>query len=434
MKRFTILVLIFINVISLANSQSTFQSLEDVWSYALENNPDNEVYLLRIEKAMKDHKTANSYVYPKVNLALSGQYNNEIPPTPVPGEIFGMPGETVYTQFGQAYNYSRGLNISKSILDWQSIFQAKIAKSNVGLLKAEKALFEQNLKQQVAQVYYAALTAQEAVELAEEDLILSDSTLLLSLDKFQQGFIDIRFLNQVRINKNNAKDKLEKNKLYYFENETNLKILLGLTVENTIILNEKIQLDELNTPSSVSPDLLSLDFYKIQVDNSSFVARQAKSRFLPKLDIVSFWGSIQFQDDLKYSMNSNDWLLNRYIGVNLSVPLFTGFANKNQYKSAKISENIALLNYDEAKRKSLLNDNVLYENYITAKHSVKMAEENLKLSKENIQLAQSNYSEGLISLDNFLSVYDDYLTVENQYLSSLSDYLIYKATIQSRNN
>jgi outer membrane protein TolC len=434
MKRFVTLLLISINAVTLANCQSTFQSLEEVWSYALKNNPDNEVYVLRIEKAMKDHKTANSYLYPKVYLGLSGQYNNEIPATPVPGEIFGMPGETVFAEFGQTYNYSRGLNISKPLFDWQSVFQAKIAKSNITLVKAEKALFHQNLRQQVAQVYYAALTALAAVELAQKDLILADSTLLLTTDKYKQGLIDSRVLNQVKINKNNAKDRLDKNKLYYLENEIALKILLGLTTNDTIILNEKIKLNELNVLDSVSPDVLSLDLYRIQLENSNFAAKQAKARFMPKLDIVSFWGSIQFQEDFKYSLNSSDWLLSRYIGLNLSVPLFTGFANKNQYRSAKISRDIAQLNYEEAKRKSSLNDNILYNNYLTSKQSVRTAEENLQLAGENVQLAYSNFSEGLISLDSYLSVYDDYLTVENQFLSSLSDYLINNATIQSRNN
>lgn len=143
---------------------------------------------------------------------------------------------------------------------------------------------------------------------------------------------------------------------------------------------------------------------------------------------------MQYQEDFKLSMKSSDWQPNRYIGLNLSIPIFTGFANKNKYQSAKISQNIARLNYDEAKRKSSLNDSILFNNYITAKHSVQTAEQNLKLADENVQLAYSKYSEGLISLDNYFAVYDDYLAVENQYFNRLSDYLINKAIIQSRNN
>ncbi len=433
MKKFVSLTIYFIISIGWANGQHTFHTLEEIWSYALEKNPDNTVYQLQVERAVKDYKTANSFLYPKIQFGMSGQYNKEIPETPVPGEIFGKPGETIYAQFGQTYNYTRGFSVSKTLFDWQSMFQTKITQSNTNLVKAEKALFEQNLKQQLAQVYYAALTAQAAVELSQKDLALADSTLLLSTNRFQQGIIDNLTLNQAKINKNNALDRLEQNKQYLFENETNLKMLLGLNPRDTIFLSEKIQLNENISLETIIPDELNLNLYKIQKEKAGFVTKQAISRFSPKLDIVTYWGGVQYQDDFKFSMKSSDWQPNRYIGLNLSIPLFTGFANKNQYQSAKISQNIAQLKYDEAIRKSSLNDSILFNNYVSAKHSVQLALQNLELANENAQFAYSKYSEGLISLDNYLSVYDDYLAVENQYFSRLADYLINKAIIQSRN-
>jgi len=431
MKKFVSITFSFIISISWANGQHTFHSLEEIWSYAHENNPDNTVYQLQVEKAIKDHKTAISYLYPKINFGMAGQYNLEIPETPIPGEFSGNPGGTTFVQLGLAYNYTWGLSASKTLFDWQSMFQAKIAKTNTSLMKAEKALFEQNLKQQVAQVYYATLTALAAVALSQKDLTLADSTLLLSTNRFQQGLIDNLTLNQAKINKNNALDRLDQNKQYLFENETNLKILLGLTTGDTLLLSEKIQLYENTALETITPDELSINLYKIQTENTGFVTKKAISRFSPKLDFVLFTGGIQYQDDFTFSMN--DWQPSQYIGLNLSIPLFTGFSNKNQYQSAKISQNIAQLNYDEAIRKSSLNDNILFNNYITAENSVQTAQQNLELADKNVQLAYSKYSEGLISLDNYLSVYDDYLAVENQYFSRLSDYLINKAIIQSRN-
>jgi outer membrane protein TolC len=115
------------------------------------------------------------------------------------------------------------------------------------------------------------------------------------------------------------------------------------------------------------------------------------------------------------------------------MPLFSGFGNKNQYSSAKISQYIARLNYEEENRKSSLSDSILLNNYLSSGKLARIADENIKLSRENVQLAYSKYSEGLISLDNYLSVYDDYLLVESQYFSRLSDYMINKAIILSRN-
>ena len=433
MKKIVSLSFVLIASISLTKGQNTFRSLNEIWSYSLKNNPDNSVYQLQVEKALKDNLTAKSYLYPKINAGFSGQYNMEIPETPIPGEIFGRPGETIFAEFGQTYNYTAGLSTSITLLNWQSKFQSKIAQSNVNLAKAEKDLFEQNLKQQLAQVYYAVLTSKAAVDLSEKDLSLADSTLVLTINRFQQGLIDNLTLNQAKINKNNAFDRLEQNKQYLFENETNLKILLGMPPTDTFLLTEQIQFDENVTLETISPNDLNLTLYKIQTENAVFAKKQVFSRFIPKLDIVTYLGGIQYQEDFKFSLNSNDWQPNRYIGVNLSIPIFTGFATKNQYQSAKITQNIAQMNYEEAQRKSSLNDSILFNNYINAKHSVETVTQNLKLANENVQLAYSKYSEGIIGLDNYLSVFDDYLTIENQYFSRLSDYFINKGIILSRN-
>jgi len=433
MKKFVSLTIAFIITISWVNGQHTFHSLEEIWSYALENNPDNTVYQMQVEKAFSDQKTASSALYPKIIGGISGQHNMNIAATPIPGEILGRPGEIEYVQFGLPYVYNAGITVSKTLIDWQNIYQSKIAKTNTRLKEAEKSFYEQYLKEQVAQVYYATLTARAGVQNAEEDLLLADSIFQITSDRFREGLIDVLTLNQAKINRNNAFDKLEQNKSFLYGNESNLRILLGLSNSDTLILEEQIKISEPVSIDSIPQNDLSLNRYKIQLAMTDLERKKALSNFSPKLDFISSWGRIQYQEDFTFSLNSSDWQLNSYLGLNLSIPIFSGFGKKNQLSSAKISQNIARHSYEEEIRKSSLNDNILFNNYLTSKLSVQTAAQNLTLADENVQLAYSKYSEGLISLDNYLSVHDDYLAVENQYFSRLSDYLINKAIIQSRN-
>ena len=185
--KISVIIVILFNTFGL-NAQQVLHSLDEIWTYAKENNPDNTVYQLQIEKAVKDQRIAKSSLYPQINAGFSGQYNIDIAETPLPAEIVGKPGETVYARFGQEYSYNGGITISKSILDWQSIFQSKIAKSNTQLKQTEKALFEQTLREQVAQVYYATITAQAAVNNSKEDLTLADSILQIASDRFREVF------------------------------------------------------------------------------------------------------------------------------------------------------------------------------------------------------------------------------------------------------
>jgi outer membrane protein TolC len=388
---------------------------------------------LQVDKATKDQKVASSSLYPAINVGFSGQHNIYIAETPIPGEAVGQPGETEYIKFGLPYAYNGGITVNKTLLDWQSIFQSRIAKSNTQLKQAEKSLFEQNLKEQVAQIYYASLTGQAAVNTAIEDLSLADTILQITSDRYREGLIDALSYNQAKINRNNALDRLEQNKQYLYENIFNLKILLGLSASDTLVLKEQIDLNAHHYIEIVAQNDLSINLYEIQLEISDFERKQALKRFTPKLDFIYYWGGTQYQQDLNLSFNSSDWQRNSYLGINLSIPLFSGFGNKNQYRSAIISQNIARANYEEEIRKSTLSDSILFNNYLSSQKMAKTASENLNISAKNMHLAYSKYSEGLISLDNYLAVYDDYLAVESQYFSRLSDYMINKAIILSRN-
>lgn len=436
MKKIALLAASFLCAnVSALQAQHTFTSLNDVWSYALSNNPESAIYQLKIKQAIQDKRNAISYLYPKVGLSFAGQRNIDIAQSPVPGELVGKPGETVYLKFGQNYAYNGGVTISKTILDWQSMYQYKIAKTNVALQCAEKDYYEQTLKEQVAQTYYATLTAMEAVTIGSRDLEIADSMLYLSTDRFNQGIIDALTLNQAKINRNNVLEQLEQSKQYQQEYINNLKILLGLSVEDTLQLQEKVETTVIGTNdniSTVASNTLYTEPYRLQAEIARYEQKKAIARFAPKIDVSHYFGGTQYQSSFDLSLKSADWKPSKYFGLSISVPLFTGFSNKSQYSAAKISRSIAEKGLQNEIRKSAINDSTLLNGYYASIYRAQAATESYKISGSNISLAAQKYAQGLISLDEYLKVFDDYLGVESQYLNRLSDYLINKATIEAR--
>lgn len=433
-RKYLILALIFslqINV--LMAQQHQFTSVEEIWTYALIHNPENSIYQLKIEQAKEDKRNANSYIYPKISAVFSGQKNIKTPETPVPGEILGKPGETVYLKFGQDYSYNTGLTISKSILNWQAKYQNKIAKLTVSYKETEKKHYEQILKEQSAQIYYAALTANQAVAIGNRDMLIADSLLALANDRFDAGLIDALTLNQVKINRNNVSEKLVQSKEYQHQYLQNLKELLGLTATDSVTLTENIGLQKPILPEyALMPDDSYLDLFRLQTDMAGYEVKKSSARFAPKIDYVHYIGGVQYQNDLTLSFKQENWRPNNYIGLSISIPLFTGFSNKAQYKSAKISKSIAEKSYRDEIRKSAIADSVLLNSYLSAAQRVESATKTYQISENSVELTAQKYSQGLIGLDEYLKLFEDYLDAENQYLNRLSEYLIIRATIEAR--
>ena len=434
MKRLSIWIGMIIYASGTLQAQQTFHSLGEVWEYALSHNAGNHIHELEIEQAKQDKKSAGSFLFPSISGAVNGQDNLDIAKTPVPGELVNQPGETVYLEFAKHYSYNAGINVNYNILDWQAIYQSKISGVNLRLEQAGKVYFEQNLKEQLAQFYFASLTAEKAVEIGLADVAAADTLLQNTLDRFREGTTDALAVNQARINKNKVSENLESSRQYLAQCLNNLKILLGLDAGEKIELTEDLSSATL-TQVSERPlsNLRYLETYRLQQQMSVFETKKAKSLFLPQLGLKGYYGKYQYQDDFTFSFDGDDWKPSTYIGVSVTIPIFTGFSSKSRYSAARIGRQSAESAYRDEVRKSAINDSILYQDYISTMNLSVSGNETYRLSEDNLRLAWQKYEQGLLNLDGYLDVFDDYLSAENKYLSNLSEFLTKKATIESRN-
>ena len=416
-----------------AKAQYSFYSLDSVWKFALSQNSDYQIRLLQVEQARQDRRAAQSFLFPTVSAGAGGQDNIDLSVTPVPGELVGQPGETVNLKFGKRYNYTAGLTVDYNVLNWQKIYRSKMAQTNLELMQANRAYYRQDLKEQLGQLYYAALTALKATVIGEHDLAIADTLLQSSEDRFREGTIDALELNQAKINRNTIAQQLETSRQYRDECRSNLKILMGLQASDELMLGESIQAE---TTSGALPGLVSNTSYthifKLQKDYATIEAKKAGSVFLPDLQLKGYWGASQFHDELAFSFKSGDWQANSYVGLSVSIPIFNGLANRSNYRSAKLEQEIAVQNYANEIRKADINDQLLYRQIMSNREIARSGESTFNLSAQNLKLAASKYDEGLISMDAYLKVFDDYLAAESSYLNSLSEFLSHKVIFESR--
>ena len=409
-------------------------SLRDAWGIAFDHNPDYENYQLNQQKAEIDFKASRSYRFPTVTAGFDGQRNLALATTPIPGEIFGEPeGTTINAQFGQEYNYNAGIAISKSIVDRQKVLQSKLSKLNVKHTETQLEAYRQLLKQQVSLHYYTAMIAKRAMVISQQDMEVADSIVLLSEQKFEEGVIDAITVNQAKINVNFVKQAMINNQLLFDQNISELKKLFGMHLADSLILVEEL---EYEFPDHYRVEDLPVD---LEIALSSINEQQAdlqvslqKSLFVPKLSLNSYYGTQQFREDFGLSFDNDAWNNFSYIGLNISVPIFTGFKNKNQYKASKVAQKIAQNELEKTGLSASINDELLVNEYNRSQQNARAALETFGLYEENRRLTYQKYTEGLLSLDHYLSVFEDYIEAENVFLNALSNTYGHYSQIISR--
>lgn len=411
----------------------TLGSLEEALKLSLTSNVDYQNYILNQKKADLEYRQSRNYRLPTITGSFSGQRNVDLAVTPLPGEIFGQPDQTVEAQFGQKYNYNAGLTISKNLFNREARLQSKISKLNTKFAAVEKDAFENLLKEQVSLYYYTGLVAKRAIRIGEQDFESAESIRQLSQEKFEQGTIDALALNNSQINVNSVSQNLNSSKQLEYQCITELKKLLRMNASDTLTLSEEIEED---WPKSIDLKQLQTDHLvksaALQLQQADMQVKLSRAVLLPSVSMNSYYGRQQFRDDFGLSFSNGSWTNYSYLSLNLSVPIFTGFSNRSKIKQSQLSQQIALSEKQQAEQHATLNDELLLTDYELATDDVRSTLETYQLYEKNKELTFQKYEQGLISLDSYLAVFEDYIKAENAYLNTLSKLYTYYSQIIPR--
>ena len=399
----------------------------------LKNNSNLKIFKLKISQSNYDYKASNYFKTPQINGTFNSQDNLKLSTTNIPGAPFGQPGKYIPISLGKPYTNSMGISAVQSVMDWQHIFQSKIAYQNTELLKAQEDQSIQNLKLQILQTYYSIITSLSAIKISEKDLQLSDSIVKIIEYKYTSGIIDESSFNQAKVSSNNIKQNiiqsttLLKQSIAYIKNLVDLPVNTDLQFtlpEQLIVENKPIQ--ELGSDKGLLPlqQLVKIDSLQI---------KEAKAKYYPKFNLVGYKGYDQFRDDLGIDFSRGTWNDYSYISLMATLPIYNGLVSRNKVKSMQYKKEVSKEQLKSATQQSLMNDQNLIENYQSTVKLIEITKNNFELLNKITTANFEKYINGLISLDVYFKSFEDYLKSENTYLNMVSNLQIINANFEARN-
>lgn len=395
-------------------------SFDEVLKLVDSNNFDLKSYQYNTEKTQLALKNAKAHRFPTISGTFNGQRNLELATTPVPGEIFGQPGSTINVQFGQEYTYNTGITVTKSLFDWQASLQVQLSKIKVETAELQMQSYKDLLHQQAGVYYFSALVAKQATELWEQDIQLADSIALLTKQKFEEGIVDRVACNKIEINTSIVRQNLNESQKLYNQSMSELKKLMGIRPDEKLSIEHDVThaVPDIYAAGALSPNK-QIALASLQKQQAKTTINIQKSAFVPKLSFTSYFGRQQFQDDFGLSFGNDAWSNFSYLGLNLSIPIFTGFASKNRLKSSKLDYKIAKEDWENQQLISAIDDTQLLDDYYNSLKNTELSKEILELYHQNKELTFQQYTEGLVSLDKYLNIFEDCLKAENTFLNNL---------------
>ena len=432
---YLVIFFIFIAKLSTASYVDTLviANADELVKLGLKNNSNLKIYKLKITQSNYDYKASNYFKTPQINGTFNSQYNLKLSTTNIPGAPFGQPGKYIPISLGKPFTNSMGISAVQSVMDWQHIFQSKIAYQNTELLKAQEDQSIQNLKLQILQTYYSIITSLSAIKISEKDLQLSDSIVKIIEYKYTSGIIDESSFNQAKVSSNNIKQNiiqsttLLKQSIAYIKNLVDLPVSTDLqfTLPEQLFVENKL-IQELGSDKGLLPlqQLVKIDSLQI---------KEAKAKYFPKFNLVGYKGYDQFRDDFGIDFTKGTWNDYSYISFMATLPIYNGLVNRNKVKSMQFKKEVSKEQLKSATQQSLMNDQNLIENYQSTVKLIEITKNNFELLNKITTANFEKYINGLISLDVYFKSFEDYLKSENTYLNMVSNLQIINANFEARN-
>ncbi len=406
---FTIAISLAASMFSSAQNQPDTLLLEEVVALALENNYSIELADLERQKVIFQQKENKSKLLPEVQAYSTFSNYYAIPKIVIPGEIIGQQG-TIAVEFGTRYDWNTGLIFSQLIYNQSYFTSLTLISEMIRLNELNVKLKKEEVVLQVSQLYCLCQTLNK--QLMALDSTIANMQKLKSLVELQRSNGMARRADVERLEIDINKVKIEKQKLaeHYKEQLNLLRLLTGQSMDFQMLLSQNISIDEKEMATVVNTAYRRTELQIIdkQKETTGLQATIEKQSCLPAL---SAFGQHYYQgmrNKFDFFDGGNDrFYKSGIVGLQLSIPVFDGFARKNRIKKQEIElKKLQTL----VSQTELLDDKERREAWQNYHNS----QQELSILRENVKSAERNYQANLLAYQQQILGLTDLILSENQ--------------------
>ena len=402
-------------------------TLKDAIVYALENKADAKKARLQIEKGEYEIKEVRSRALPQIAANGSLNYNPILQTTVIDGAGFGQPGTTIQAAFGQKWSSTAGVSLNQALYDQAVFVGLKAAKSTREFYQINAQLTEEQVIERVANAYYQVYVTRQNLTVLDNNLKNTTKVKDIIKGQYDNGLAKKIDLDRtmVRISNINTLRQQTINAVTLQENA--LKFFMGLPVDTRISIPET-EFEITPNALSLAPDTTTRTEYLLLKKNEQLLEYQKKSieaNYYPSLSLTGGYNFIGQGPEMPWFKKPSDgvyWSDFASVGLNLRIPIFTGFGTKARVSQA--DNKLASIKVDLEETKLALdlqytNARAQIENSIV---SINNQKENAKLAQEVLTNTNNNYIQGLASLTDLLEAESELVVAQNNYTTALLDY------------
>ena len=437
MKRFLLIIFLLWNGFNISAQSNTF-SLDEAVQYAMQNNAisKNASNDLEIAQAKKWETIATGL--PQISAFIDYANNIKQPISLVPAEFFGgNKGEFAEISFGTKQTFDGTATLNQLLFDGSYIVGLSSIKLYLEIADNAKKKTDLEVKRNVISAYGNVLVSQERVKFLKENLENVERNLKEITKVYENGMTELENVEQLTITYSNLKNSLEYAVKLGNTSENILKMVIGLPLENEIILSDnlggltlkKIDMGLINKPISIDQNI---DYIIANNEKKSqeTLLRLEKSRALPTISAYVQGTYKGNSDSFDFLDSDQKWYGSSVAGVTMSIPVFSSLRRSAKTQQAKIAVAKASEELLQTEKRVLIELENAKTNYQFAINNFQNAQKNLSLAKKIEKKNGIKFIEGIASSFELRQAQMQLYSIQNELLQSMLEVINKKTNLE----
>lgn len=409
-------------------------SLKQCIEYAKQNNSNIKIASLNSEASGKQVKEQIGNALPQIDVSGSLSNNLIVNTSLLPGELSGgAPGTFIPVKMGTKYSATGSIQLTQKIFDPSVWIGLKAAKLNADMSRQNIQQTDEQTFYNVSSAYYRAMVIQKQLDNLHAILVASEQSLKSTVLRYKNGMAKKIDTDKIRVSYNNTKSQVEQTELNCKQALNNLKYSMGMSVDSNIVISDTL-------PETISEKFgenaeQSGNLFENRIDyqmRKSIVALYEADKlnniaaYLPTLSFFANYGYQAMRSEFDIFKSGKEWYTSSAVGLNLKIPIFSGFGRWAKVEQSQLNIEIAQENLrlsEQSIKVEITNYNIQYR---TALDNIQNERENLALAESVYKNTQLEFSQGVGSSLDLVQAESSLREAQNNYYTKLLNLYVAK--------
>jgi outer membrane protein len=421
-------------MVNTATAQTTRHelSIQQAVEYARKNNVQVKNALLNIQMQKQTNREITAAALPNISGSVGVTDYIDIPTSLLPGEIFGQPAGTfIPVQFGTKYNSSATLQLQQTLFDGQVFVGLKARTTAIDFQTKNMEVTEEAIKTNLYKIYFQLVVSKTQIDLLDANIARLKKLESDASQMYKNGFAEKLDIDKVSVQITN----LETDKIRALNSISvgylGLKTLMGMPVHDTLVLTDKITEEQITRDFVIDTafnyeDRKEFQYLSLAKKLNEYNVQRYKMSYVPTLSMNGAYTKNAQRNTFDFGQKGGAWFTTSYIGFNLAVPIFSGFAKSARVEKAKIElretenqlDNLKLTISSEVEQA-----NIQFRSATTALAAQK---KNMQLAENVFNQTKKKFDAGTGSNTEISAAQTDMVTAQTNYITALYAAIIAK--------